>query len=53
MMIKCCNDHIELALDMYVDKYDVPPKMKLLSDEEKLSTPCKFYQNKATYVVGN
>ena len=51
--MKCCEDHIELALDMYVDKYELPPEMKMLTEEEKLSTKCEFCQNKATYFVGN
>ncbi|MCA1032276.1 CxxH/CxxC protein [Bacillus timonensis] len=52
-MIKCCLEHIELALEMIVDQYEVAPDMKELQGEEKLSTTCEFCQNNAIYVVGN
>lgn len=51
--MKCCQDHIELALDMYIDEYELPPEMRLLTENEMLSTTCEFCQNKAIYVVGN
>lgn len=52
-MIKCCKEHVELALDVYVDEYELAPEMKELSGDEKLSTTCEFCQNLAIYVVGN
>lgn len=51
-MIKCCGDHIELALDIVVDELEVAPIMTKIEDEN-LSTTCEFCQNKAVYVVGN
>ncbi len=51
-MIKCCEEHIELALDIVVDEHEVAPIMTKIEDEN-LSTTCEFCQNKATYVVGN
>jgi len=52
-MIYCCEEHIDLALDMYVDEHEVPPEMEKVEEEKKLSTSCEFCQNKAIYVVGN
>lgn len=52
-MINCCLEHVELALDVIVDEYEVAPKLRELSEEEKLSTTCEYCQNKAVYVVGN
>lgn len=52
-MIKCCLEHIELALDIEVDEHEIAPIMNELSEEEKLSTTCEFCQNSAIYVVGN
>lgn len=52
-MIYCCLEHVELALDVIVDEYEVAPKMKELSEEERLSTGCEYCQNEAVYVVGN
>lgn len=51
-MIKCCEEHIELALDIVVDEHEVAPIMTKIEDEN-LSTTCEFCQNKAVYVVGN
>lgn len=52
-MIKCCDEHIELALDIYVDEHETPPIMTKLSEEEKLSTTCEYCRNLASYLVGN
>lgn len=53
MMIHCCLEHVELALDIIVDEYEVAPKMRELTAEEKLSTGCEYCQNSAVYVVEN
>ncbi|MBA4538298.1 CxxH/CxxC protein [Bacillus aquiflavi] len=52
-MIYCCEEHIELALDIIVDEYETAPKMTKLSEEEKLSTGCEYCKNQAIYLVGN
>lgn len=49
----CCLEHVELALDVVVDEFEVAPFLKELSEAEKLSTICDFCKNKAAYVVGN
>lgn len=52
-MIKCCLEHVELAIDMIVDKYEVAPKITKVTKEEELSTSCEFCQNKSIYIVEN
>lgn len=52
-MINCCIEHVELALDVVVDEYEVAPVLRELSEEEKLSTGCEYCNEKAVYVVGN
>ncbi|MFT4414557.1 CxxH/CxxC protein [Fredinandcohnia humi] len=52
-MIKCCEEHVELALDIIVDEHEVPPTMTKIEGENELSTTCEFCQNRAVYVVGN
>ena len=52
-MIYCCKEHVELALDVVVDEYEVAPVLRELSDEEKLSTGCEYCDEMATYIVGN
>lgn len=52
-MIKVCDEHIELAIDVMVDEEEVAPEINLLSEEEKLSTTCEYCQKNAIYVVAN
>ncbi|MDX8360945.1 MULTISPECIES: CxxH/CxxC protein [Bacillaceae] len=51
--MKCCDEHIDLAIDMYVDEHEIAPEINMLNEEEKLSTCCEFCRNQATYIVGN
>ena len=51
-MIYCCEDHVELALDMVVDEHETFPILEKVA-VDKLSTGCEFCQNTAVYVVGN
>lgn len=52
-MIYCCKEHVELALDVVVDEYEVAPVLKELSEEEKLSTACEYCSEQAIYMVAN
>ncbi len=52
-MIYCCEEHVELALDVVVDEYEVAPVLKELSAEDKLSTRCEYCDKQAAYIVGN
>ncbi|WP_458411530.1 CxxH/CxxC protein [Schinkia sp. CFF1] len=51
-MIKCCEEHVELALDIIVDEYEVAPVIEKITEGD-LSTTCEYCQNKAVYVVSN
>lgn len=52
-MIYCCNEHVELALDIVVDEYETFPLLEEAKDVEQLSTTCEYCDKKATYIVGN
>ncbi|MBM7662243.1 CxxH/CxxC protein (TIGR04129 family) [Bacillus mesophilus] len=52
-MIKVCEEHIELAIDIMVDETEFAPEINLLKEEEKLSTSCEYCQKSAIYVVSN
>jgi CxxH/CxxC protein (TIGR04129 family) len=52
-MIKACDEHIELAIDIMVDEKELAPEINLLTDDEKLSTTCEFCQKNAIYIVSN
>jgi CxxH/CxxC protein (TIGR04129 family) len=50
-MIYCCEDHVELALDVIVDESGSFPELNKV--ENKLSTTCEYCQKEAVYIVGN
>jgi CxxH/CxxC protein (TIGR04129 family) len=51
-MYKCCEEHIELAIDMYVDEKERAPEMeKIPVDKQTLC--CDFCGSQAVYIVGN
>ncbi|MGM0843370.1 MAG: CxxH/CxxC protein [Bacillota bacterium] len=52
-MIYCCIEHVELAMDIIVDEYEVAPKLEQLTVENKLSTICEYCENTAEYIVAN
>lgn len=49
----CCEEHIELAIDMYVDEKELAPEIEKLDKNRKLSTSCEMCTNPAIYIVGN
>jgi len=51
-MYKCCDEHIELAIDMYVDEKEIAPEIEKLPVDNP-NPNCDFCKNKAIYVVGN
>lgn len=54
-MIKCCEEHVDVAIDTIVDEYEVAPKIeKFIVDKNlDLSTTCEYCQNQAVYIVSN
>ncbi|PLR79994.1 CxxH/CxxC protein [Bacillus canaveralius] len=52
-MIYCCEEHVELALDVAVDEYETAPKFEKISDEQSLLTTCGYCEKPAVYMVAN
>ncbi len=52
-MINACKEHIDIAIDTIVDEHEIAPEIKLLTENEKLSTSCEYCQEKAIYIVSN
>lgn len=52
MLIYCCKEHVELAMDVIIDEYETFPVLMKAGDEQ-LSTTCEYCQNDAEYIVGN
>lgn len=53
MKIYCCEEHVELAIDMIVDELETFPQLTQMEDEQNLSTACEYCRNTAIYVVAN
>jgi CxxH/CxxC protein (TIGR04129 family) len=51
-MFVCCEEHIDIAIDMYVDKMEQAPNISFIS-VDKSDKSCDFCANKAVYIVGN
>ncbi|AXI38586.1 CxxH/CxxC protein [Bacillaceae bacterium ZC4] len=49
----CCEDHIDLAIDMYVDQYEIAPNIQKIEFNHSLSTTCELCKKTAVYIVGN
>ncbi|SDZ65460.1 CxxH/CxxC protein, BA_5709 family [Evansella caseinilytica] len=50
-MIYCCQEHVDAAIEDVVDETQLPPQLELLTEEEKLSTPCSYCEVQANYKV--
>ncbi|PYZ96223.1 CxxH/CxxC protein [Alteribacter lacisalsi] len=50
-MYYCCKEHIDMAIEDIVDYYALPPIIDKLTEEEQLSTTCKYCSDKALYRV--
>jgi CxxH/CxxC protein (TIGR04129 family) len=53
LVIICCKDHAELAIDIIVDEFETPPVVELLTENDELSTGCEYCDNKGAYKVSN
>ncbi|ASA97170.1 MULTISPECIES: CxxH/CxxC protein [Anoxybacillus] len=51
-MWKCCEQHVELAIDMYVDEKQQAPEISTISVDKKEEI-CDFCEQRAVYIVGN
>ncbi|WLR41857.1 CxxH/CxxC protein [Bacillus carboniphilus] len=50
--MKCCLEHVELAIDMYVDEKEEAPIINKIEHTHTLSTKCELCENPAEYIVG-
>lgn len=53
-MIATCADHVEIALDEFVDTYEEPPEMELITETtEQIPRPavCHFCGKEARFLL--
>ena len=51
-MIYSCEEHIDIALDDIVDKYQTYPVLSQISVDKQAET-CEYCENQAVYMVAN
>ncbi|WP_174734676.1 CxxH/CxxC protein [Mesobacillus harenae] len=52
-MIYSCDEHIDLALDIAVDEFEIAPKLTKIPDGETPEHTCGYCENPAIYIVAN
>ncbi|KIL53159.1 CxxH/CxxC protein [Jeotgalibacillus campisalis] len=53
MKIYSCEEHVELALDVFVDEQETFPELRTVDNSEGLSTNCEYCRKQAAYLVEN
>ncbi|WP_253724456.1 CxxH/CxxC protein [Sporosarcina sp. HYO08] len=53
MKIYSCETHIDQALEEFIEKEEKFPMLKLIPQDEKLSTICAQCKTPAIYIVAN
>lgn len=52
-MIYCCEEHVELALDIAIDEFEVAPKLEKIDPVDKEPISCGYCEKPAVYMVAN
>ncbi|MCP8971239.1 CxxH/CxxC protein [Ectobacillus ponti] len=53
MNISCCQEHVELALDIIVDEFQTAPVIHSVDEQTDQIQTCEFCKNNANYVVSD
>ncbi|MFP3125572.1 MULTISPECIES: CxxH/CxxC protein [Bacillaceae] len=53
MDIACCQEHVELALDIIVDEFEVAPVIHNVINSGDEKKPCEYCQHDAKYIVSS
>jgi len=53
MVLYCCQEHVEMALDEIVYECETYPNLTSVAEEKQLSTTCEYCRNSAIYIVAN
>ncbi|NWQ40844.1 CxxH/CxxC protein [Bacillus sp. EB106-08-02-XG196] len=51
-MVYCCEEHVDLALDLVMVGFETLPILSKVTGDN-LSTGCEYCQNRAVYIVAN
>lgn len=52
MVVYCCEEHVDVAIDTIVDVFETFPNLTKVEGNE-LSTTCEYCRNTAVYMVAN
>lgn len=53
MVIYCCVEHVDLALDVIIDEKETYPILEKYNTIHNLSTTCEFCEKTPVYIVSN
>lgn len=51
--VVCCDEHVELALDVIVDETGEFPNLEAYTENKGLSTTCEYCEKPSVYLVSN
>lgn len=53
MLIYCCEEHVELAVDVIIDEKETFPILEEVNSIHNLSTTCEYCEKPSIYIVSN
>lgn len=53
MVIYCCDEHVERALDVIIDEKETFPTLEKVNIIHNLSTTCEYCEEQPVYIVSN
>jgi len=53
MVIYCCEEHVELAMDVIINEKETYPIFEKCNAIHNLSTTCEYCEKPSVYIVSN
>ncbi|MFA8439049.1 CxxH/CxxC protein [Pueribacillus sp. YX66] len=53
MVIHCCEEHVELAIDVIIDEKETFPVLEKVNIIHNLYTTCEYCDKPTVYIVSN
>lgn len=53
MVIYCCEEHVELAMDVIINEKETYPILEKCNTIHNLSTTCEYCEKPSVYIVSN
>lgn len=53
MILYCCQEHVDMALDEVVYECETYPQLTSITDQEQMTPICGYCRNQSIYMVSN